>query len=52
MLMNNLFYPFLDQFVVVYLDNIVVYGTMLEQHVQHLKQVFQVIHKNEMFIKA
>ena len=56
-LMNKLFHPFLDQFVVVYLDvpppisNKVVYSTTLEQHVQHLKQVFQVLRENELYIK-
>ncbi|GJS26574.1 cytochrome P450 78A7-like protein [Tanacetum coccineum] len=41
-LINKLFHPFLDKFVVVYLDDIVVYSHTLEEHVLHLKQVFQV----------
>nr|GEV60445.1 hypothetical protein [Tanacetum cinerariifolium] len=43
-LMNKLFHQFLDKFVVVYLDDIVVYSHTLEEHVLHLKQVFQVHH--------
>lgn len=50
--MNKLFHPFLDQLVMVYLDDIVAYSTTLEQHVQHLKQVFQVLCENELYLKA
>ncbi|GKE72870.1 putative retrotransposon gag domain, aspartic peptidase domain protein, partial [Tanacetum coccineum] len=37
-LMNKLFHPFLDKFVVVYLDDIVVYSHTLKEHFLHLKQ--------------
>ena len=50
-LMNKLFHPFLDKFVVVYLDDIVVYSHTLEEHVLHLKQVFQVLRDNELYVK-
>ena len=49
--MNKLFHPFLDKFVVVYLDDIVVYSHTLEEHVSHLKQVFQVLRDNELYFK-
>nr|GEZ05333.1 hypothetical protein [Tanacetum cinerariifolium] len=38
-LMIKLFHPFLDKFVMVYLDDIVVYSYTLEDHVLHLKQI-------------
>ncbi|XP_054793649.1 uncharacterized protein LOC129299213 [Prosopis cineraria] len=50
-LMNKLFHPYLDQFVVVYLDDIVVYSKTLEEHAQHLKKVFQVLSNHELYIK-
>ncbi|GJY15250.1 putative nucleotidyltransferase, ribonuclease H [Tanacetum coccineum] len=50
-LMNKLFHPFLDKFMVVYLDDIVVYSHTLEEHVLHLKQVFQVLRDNELYVK-
>lgn len=50
-LMNKVLQPFLDQFVVVYLDDIVVYSRTLEEHVEHLRQVFQVLRDNQLFVK-
>ncbi|CAL9010479.1 unnamed protein product, partial [Prunus brigantina] len=35
-LMNKVFHPFLDKFVVVYIDDIVVYSNSLEEHLEHL----------------
>jgi len=50
-LMNKLFYPFLDQFVVIYLDDIVVYSNSLEEHVEHLCKVFKVLRDNDLCVK-
>ncbi|CAL1372707.1 unnamed protein product [Linum trigynum] len=50
-LMNQVFEPFLDRFVVVYLDDIVVYSKTLDEHAEHLRQVFQVLRDNELYVK-
>lgn len=50
-LMNKLFHPYLDKFVVVYLDDIVVYSSTLEEHAGHLRTVFQVLRENELYVK-
>nr|CAD1831635.1 unnamed protein product [Ananas comosus var. bracteatus] len=50
-LMNKLFYPYLDRFVVVYLDDIVVYSNTLEEHVEHLRTIFQVLWENQLYVK-
>ena len=39
-LMNKVLQPFLDRFVVIYLDDIIIYNRSLEEHVEHLRQVF------------
>ena len=38
-LMNRVFHPYLDQFVIVFIDNIMVYLKNAEEHVFHLKIV-------------
>ena len=48
-LMNNILQPFLDDFVVVYLDNILVYSKMEEEHCTHIKKVLQVLLDNSLY---
>ena len=50
-LMNTIFRPYLDQFVVVYLDDIVVYSQTLEEHLEHLREVFEALRENKLYVK-
>ena len=50
-LMNKIFHPFLDKFVVGYLDDIVIYRNTLEKHLDHLRKVFQLLRQNELYVK-
>ena len=36
--MNDVFRPFLDDFVIVYLDNILVFSGTWDEHVRHVKR--------------
>ncbi|KAL5544705.1 hypothetical protein UlMin_008489 [Ulmus minor] len=43
--------PYGAPFVVVYLDDIVVYSTTIEEHKKHLKMVFQKLRENQLYVK-
>ena len=45
-LMNKTFLPNLNHFVVVYLDDIVIYSNTLKEHMENLMIVFQVLQEN------
>ena len=38
-LMNDVFHEYVDHFVVVYLDDMVIYSESLEDHLEHLRNV-------------
>ncbi|KAM7520835.1 hypothetical protein LguiB_019797 [Lonicera macranthoides] len=50
-LMNQVLRGYLDDFVVVYLDDIVVYSESMEEHEEHLKKVFERLRKHELYLK-
>ncbi|KAL0423698.1 UNVERIFIED_CONTAM: Retrovirus-related Pol polyprotein from transposon.6 [Sesamum radiatum] len=50
-LMNDVLYEYLDRFVVVYLDDIVIYSETLNEHVKHLRAVFQKLREYELYAK-
>ncbi|KAL0283024.1 UNVERIFIED_CONTAM: Transposon Tf2-12 polyprotein [Sesamum radiatum] len=50
-LMNQVLHGFLDEFVVVYLDDIVIYSGTLAEHVEHLWQVLTRLREHELYAK-
>eukprot|EP00798_Chlamydomonas_sp_ICE-L_P024868 gene24868-biopygen19286 len=49
--MNKKFAPFLHKFVMVYLDDILVYGRNPEEHAANLEKVLQVLQDEEFYAK-
>ena len=45
-LMNRIFHPYLDRFVIVFIDDILVYSKNAEKHAFHLKIVLQTLRKD------
>jgi hypothetical protein len=50
-LMNGVFKEYLDKFVIVFMDDILVYSKSYEEHEQHLRMVLQVIREHQMYDK-
>ena len=50
-LINDVLFDFLDSFVVVYLNDIVIYSPTLEDHLVHLGKVFDRLRQNQLYVK-
>jgi hypothetical protein len=50
-LMNGVFREYLDKFVIVFLDDILVYSKSEEEHDHHLRMVLQVLREHHLYAK-
>ena len=49
--MNQIFRPFLDKFVVVFIDDILIYSKNKEEHIDHLRVVLAVLREHQLYGK-
>ena len=49
--MNCVFKPFLDKFVVVFIDDVLVYSPSKESHAEHLRLVLEVLRAHQLYAK-
>lgn len=50
-LMNTVFAPYIRKFLIVFLDDILVYSPTLADHLVHLQTVLAILRKNQLFAK-
>jgi len=49
--MNKIFRPFLDKFVVVFIDDILIYSRTHEEHAEHLRTVLSILREKQLYAK-
>ena len=50
-MMNDVLRPFIDDFFIVYLDDIFIFSKSRDEHVMHVIKVLNVIRKEQFFLK-
>ncbi|GJU69684.1 putative reverse transcriptase domain-containing protein [Tanacetum coccineum] len=50
-LMNRIFHEYLDKFVIVFIDDILVYSKSEEEHEQHLRIVLEILRQKKLYAK-
>nr|GFD44588.1 RNA-directed DNA polymerase homolog [Tanacetum cinerariifolium] len=50
-LMNHIFHEYLDKFVIVFIDDILVYSMSEEEHEQHLRIVLEILRQKKLYAK-
>jgi hypothetical protein len=49
--MNDVFRSFLYYFVIVYLDNVLIFSGTWDEHVRHVKKVFHALQREKLYVK-
>ena len=50
-LMNNTLHEYLDVFVIVYLDNLLIYSKSEQEHIEHVKMVLEKLSQRNLLLK-
>ncbi|GJR80307.1 putative reverse transcriptase domain-containing protein [Tanacetum coccineum] len=50
-LMNRVCKPYLDKFVIVFIDDIMIYSKSKQEHEEHLKLILELLKKEELYAK-
>ena len=50
-LLNKIFAQYLDQFTLVFIDDILMYSKSREEHEEHLRIVLQLLRDNQLYAK-
>ena len=49
--MNRVFKPYLDQSIIMFIDNILVYSKLKEEHKEHLRTILVILRTRQLYAK-
>lgn len=47
-LMHGIFHPFLDKFVLIFIDDILIYSNTMEEHKKHIQMVLKMLREHQL----
>ena len=50
-LMNRVFKPYLDRFIIIFIDDILIYSKSRAEHEQHLRIILQTLREHQLYAK-
>ncbi|XP_073408526.1 uncharacterized protein [Dendrobates tinctorius] len=50
--MNDIFRDFVDKFLIIYLDDILIFSKDWDSHVEHIRIVFRILRENSLYVKG
>ena len=50
-LMNSVFHEYLNHFVIMFIDDILIYSKSQEEHEEHLRIVLQILRERKLYAK-
>ena len=50
-LMNRVFKPYLDRFMIIFIDDILIYSKSQAEHEQHLRIILQTLREHQLYAK-
>ena len=51
-MMNDFLGDYLDRFILIFLDNILIYSANVQEHSEHLRKVLRVLKEQQLYAKA
>ena len=51
-MVNDLLGDYLDRFILIFLNDILVYSANVKEHTEHLEKVLQALRKHQLYAKA
>ena len=51
-LMNRIFMKYLDKFLMIFIDDILIYSMIIKEHAEHLRITLEILRKEMLYAKS